>query len=111
MRMAGAILAGGKARRLGGKIAKGAIEVAPGVTIVDRLIRELDITGYVARLYGTASNILGLTPFAKDTLAMGIIHHQDGVEFLSHGIDFVQGSDITIHTEHPIRDNQSPIVL
>jgi len=43
-RIAGAILAGGKARRLGG-IVKGTLEVDPGVTIVQRLIGEFSRAG------------------------------------------------------------------
>ncbi len=42
--IAATILAGGKATRLGG-IAKGALEVADGVTIVERLISELERAG------------------------------------------------------------------
>jgi len=42
--MAATILAGGKATRLGG-IAKGALQVADGVTIVERLISELERAG------------------------------------------------------------------
>lgn len=44
LEIGGVILAGGNARRLGG-IAKGAIEVGKGVSIVERLIKELAQAG------------------------------------------------------------------
>jgi len=43
-RIIAAILAGGKARRMGGFV-KGMIEVAPGVPIVQRLIRQFSLAG------------------------------------------------------------------
>ena len=42
--IAGAILAGGNARRIGG-LAKGTLKVAGGVSIVERLINEMNIAG------------------------------------------------------------------
>lgn len=59
-RIAGAILAGGKARRWGG-VVKGLVEVAPGVTMLDRARSALEGAG-VRDIVIVATNAAPYTP-------------------------------------------------
>ena len=64
--IAGAILAGGNARRIGG-IAKGTLRIAKGMSIIERLISELNLAG-IKEVIISANNVAVHKAFEKEII-------------------------------------------
>ncbi|MFA6426447.1 MAG: molybdenum cofactor guanylyltransferase [Phycisphaerae bacterium] len=123
-KIAGAILAGGNARRLGG-IAKGTIKVGEGLSIIDRLVEELtkagiddivivanDLTPYRHCDVKVISDIRpGIGPIGG--IESGLIHfagQSDAVMFVPCDLPNIAANDLLVLKEAFVK-SEAPVVF